>query len=68
MLRGCGKKTRFGAIYYGSTSPAMDEAYAALEAAGIAIDTLRLRAFPFAESVADFIAEHEQVFVSYNFV
>jgi len=63
VLRGCGKKTRFGAIYYGSTSPAMDEAYAALEAAGIAIDTLRLRAFPFGDAVADFIAEHEQVFV-----
>jgi len=63
VLRGCGKKTRFGAIYYGSTSPAMDEAYAALEAAGIAIDTLRLRAFPFNDAVSDFIAEHDQVFV-----
>ncbi|MCG6950942.1 MAG: 2-oxoacid:acceptor oxidoreductase subunit alpha [Betaproteobacteria bacterium] len=63
VLRGCGKKTRFGAIYYGSTSPAMDEAYAALEAAGIAIDTLRLRAFPFNDTVSDFIAEHDQVFV-----
>jgi len=63
VLRGCGKKTRFGAIYYGSTSPAMDEAYAALEAAGIAIDTLRLRAFPFSDAVSDFIAEHDQVFV-----
>ena len=26
VLRRCGRKTRFGAIYYGSTSPAMDEA------------------------------------------
>jgi 2-oxoglutarate ferredoxin oxidoreductase subunit alpha len=63
VLRACGKKTRFGAIYYGSTSPAMDEAYAALEAAGIALDSLRIRAFPFGDAVSDFIAEHEQVFV-----
>jgi 2-oxoglutarate/2-oxoacid ferredoxin oxidoreductase subunit alpha len=62
-LRSCGKKTRFGAIYYGSTSPAMDEAYAALEGAGIGVDTLRIRAFPFGDAVSDFIAEHEQVFV-----
>jgi len=63
VLRSCGKKTRFGAIYYGSTSPAMDEAYVALEAAGIAVDTLRIRAFPFGDAVSDFIAEHEQIFV-----
>ncbi|MEJ2175565.1 MAG: 2-oxoacid:acceptor oxidoreductase subunit alpha [bacterium] len=63
VLRACGRKTRFGVLYYGSTSPAMDEAYAALEAAGIAVDTLRIRAFPFSDTVADFIAEHEQVFV-----
>jgi 2-oxoglutarate ferredoxin oxidoreductase subunit alpha len=63
VLRACGRKTRFGAIYYGSTSPAMDEAYAALEGAGIGVDTLRIRAFPFGDAVSDFIAEHEQVFV-----
>jgi len=63
VLHECGKKTRFGAIYYGSTSPAMAEAIKALEAAGIALDTLRLRAFPFSEAVTDFIAEHDQVFV-----
>jgi 2-oxoglutarate ferredoxin oxidoreductase subunit alpha len=27
------------------------------------VDTLRIRAFPFADSIADFIAEHEFVFV-----
>ncbi|KPK07771.1 MAG: ferredoxin oxidoreductase [Betaproteobacteria bacterium SG8_39] len=63
VLRACGRKTRFGVIYYGSTSPAMDEAYGALEAAGIAVDTLRICAFPFNDAVSDFIAEHEQVFV-----
>ena len=55
--------SRHGAIYYGSTSPAMSEAVEALEAAGIALDLLRVRAFPFPDSVRDFVLAHEQVFV-----
>ena len=43
-------------IYFGSTSAAMDEALEALAAQGIHLDALRLRAFPFADSVAQFIA------------
>ena len=56
-------KTRFGVIYYGSTSPSMNEALESLEAQGVHVDTLRVRAFPFPDSVADFIAEHDQCFV-----
>jgi 2-oxoglutarate ferredoxin oxidoreductase subunit alpha len=56
-------KTRFGAIYFGSTSPAMLEANAALHDQGVALDLLRLRAFPFPDSVGEFIAAHERVFV-----
>jgi 2-oxoglutarate ferredoxin oxidoreductase subunit alpha len=55
--------TRFGAIYYGSTSPAMAEASALLEAQGVHVDTLRVRGFPFADEVIDFIDEHDVVFV-----
>ena len=55
--------TRFGAIYFGSTSPSMDEAIAAMEATGIHLDTLRIRAFPFPDSVGEFIAAHDLVFV-----
>ena len=54
---------RFGAIFYGSTSPAMDEAIEQLREAGVALDTLRLRAYPFPDVVRDFIDAHEQVFV-----
>jgi len=54
---------RCGAIYFGSTSAAMDEAMASFAAHGVALDTLRLRAFPFPDAVARFIAEHEHVFV-----
>jgi len=63
VVRSAGQATRFGAIYYGSTGPAMDETLATLAAQGIHVDTLRVRAFPFHDAVADFIAAHEQVYV-----
>ena len=61
--RAAAKKTRLGVIYYGSTTPAMDEALDQLGAAGIHLDALRLRAFPFAASVREFIAAHDVVYV-----
>jgi 2-oxoglutarate/2-oxoacid ferredoxin oxidoreductase subunit alpha len=63
VLTAAKQKTRHGVIYFGSTGPAMDEAIAALEADGLHLDTLRLRAFPFPDSVAEFIAAHDKVFV-----
>jgi 2-oxoglutarate ferredoxin oxidoreductase subunit alpha len=63
VLRRAAKKTRLGVIYFGSTSPAMHEALDALGAASIPLDALRLRAFPFPQSVAEFIAAHDEVFV-----
>jgi len=52
-----------GIIYFGSTSPAMLEAFDALRAGGIAVDGLRIRAFPFSNEVDRFIHAHERVFV-----
>jgi 2-oxoglutarate ferredoxin oxidoreductase subunit alpha len=63
VIRPAQRKTPLGVIYFGSTSPAMQEALDVLTESGIHLDALRLRAFPFAESVAQFIAEHERVFV-----
>ena len=63
VLRPAARKTRMGVIYFGSTSPAMNEALDVLTEAGIHLDALRLRAFPFPPSVALFLAEHKQVFV-----
>jgi 2-oxoglutarate ferredoxin oxidoreductase subunit alpha len=63
VLRPAPRKTRLGVIYFGSTSPAMHEALDVLTAQGIPLDALRLRAFPFPASVAEFIDEHEEVFV-----
>jgi 2-oxoglutarate ferredoxin oxidoreductase subunit alpha len=56
-------KTRHAAIYFGSTAPAMREALAVLAADGIALDTMRLRAFPFPEAVTDFINAYDQIFL-----
>jgi 2-oxoglutarate ferredoxin oxidoreductase subunit alpha len=57
------KPTRSGVIFFGSTGAAMAESLAALELDGIYLDQMRLRAFPFADAVADFIAAHDRVFV-----
>jgi 2-oxoglutarate ferredoxin oxidoreductase subunit alpha len=57
------KKTKLGVIYFGSTSPAMKEGLDILNAEGIHLDAMRLRAFPFPASVEAFIAEHEQVYL-----
>lgn len=58
-----GKPTRFGVIYYGSTAPAMHEAAEILTARGHTLDLMRVRAFPFHQDVASFIADHDFVFI-----
>jgi 2-oxoglutarate ferredoxin oxidoreductase subunit alpha len=55
--------TRAGVIWFGSTGAAMAESLVALEAEGIHLDRMRLRGFPFADEVGEFIAEHEHLFV-----
>ncbi|MFC7544233.1 hypothetical protein ACFQU2_39110 [Siccirubricoccus deserti] len=44
--RPASQPTRTGVLYYGSSSAAMKEALAALEAEGIHLDAMRIRAFP----------------------
>ena len=63
VLAAAGGRTALGVIHFGSTAPAMTEAHDMLEAEGVAIDSMRLRAFPFPESVRRFVADHETVFV-----
>ena len=63
VLQPASQPTRFGAIYYGSTSPAMAEALSLLEQQGIHVDALRVRGFPFADEVIEFIHAHDEVFV-----
>jgi 2-oxoglutarate ferredoxin oxidoreductase subunit alpha len=63
LSRRAKKQTSYGVIFYGSTSPAMDEALDQLEGQGLHLDAMRVRAFPFPGQVFDFIAAHELVFV-----
>jgi 2-oxoglutarate ferredoxin oxidoreductase subunit alpha len=63
LLRPAAKPARFGAIYYGSTSPAMQEALDVLSVRGIHVNALRVRGFPFQDEIADFVASHPWVFV-----
>ena len=52
-----------GVLYFGTTALPMPEALDKLREEGIELDTLRLRGFPFNESVVDFIDSHDTVFV-----
>ena len=57
------KPSAIGVIHYGSTAPAMAEALGLMARAGVHVDALRVRGFPFAASVDAFIEEHDTVFV-----
>jgi 2-oxoglutarate ferredoxin oxidoreductase subunit alpha len=63
LLKPAARPARFGAIYFGSTSPAMDEALDVLGERGIYVNALRVRGFPFQEEIIDFVAAHPWVFV-----
>jgi len=55
--------TRYGVIYFGSTTAAMDEAILTLNGKNILLDRLRIRAYPFNDTVIDFIKNHDRVYV-----
>ncbi|HXR86829.1 MAG TPA: 2-oxoacid:acceptor oxidoreductase subunit alpha [Stellaceae bacterium] len=55
-------KTKYGVLYFGSTSPSMHEALGVLEEQGVHLNAMRLRGFPFSDDVINFVLEHEQVF------
>ena len=63
VVKPAAQPTRYGAIYYGSTGPAMAEAGNLLDAQGTPVDLMRVRAFPFADEVIDFVHKHDVVFV-----
>jgi 2-oxoglutarate ferredoxin oxidoreductase subunit alpha len=63
VLKPAAKPTRVGVLHYGSTAAAMDEAQALLADEGLHVDALRIRAFPLAFEIAEFVRDHDQVFV-----
>ena len=50
-------------IHFGTSRDATLEAVDSLKAEGVAIDTLRLRGFPFNKTVDAFIEDHDTVFL-----
>ena len=56
-------EARLGVVFYGSTTPAAYEAIELLHRRGIAVNSMRIRAFPFQQEVLDFVLAHELVFV-----
>jgi 2-oxoglutarate/2-oxoacid ferredoxin oxidoreductase subunit alpha len=63
LRRNAARPTRYGALYFGSTTAAMHEALAALEAKGIDLNLMRVRAFPFSDEVINFVLDHDRVFL-----
>ena len=63
IKRGSKNNTELGIIYFGSTSPAVDEAIDVLKDKGFSFDRLRIRSFPFDRKLERFIDDHKYVFI-----
>jgi len=57
------KNCKTGIIYFGATRPAVLEGLDELERAGVRLNAMRLKSFPFNEDVKAFCAAHDQIFV-----
>jgi 2-oxoglutarate ferredoxin oxidoreductase subunit alpha len=62
-IKPAARPTTTGALFFGTTASPAYEALEILEEEGYAINTLRLRAFPFTREVEQFLEEHDTVFV-----
>ena len=56
-------KSNQGMIFFGTTTYAALEAMDLMEDQGLPIDSMRVRALPFNQDIADFIDAHDEVFV-----
>ena len=54
---------KLGLLYIGSTASAIQESLDALTKKGINLDILRIKSFPFHESIKEFIDSHDLVYV-----
>lgn len=57
------KSSPLGIVFFGTSTASTLEAVDLLAAEGVQLDAMRLRAFPFPESVRDFINAHEFIYV-----
>ena len=63
IRRNAKNKTDVGLIYFGSTTPAVDEAIDYLSEEGYDINKIRIRSFPFDRALEKFISENNHLFV-----
>jgi 2-oxoglutarate ferredoxin oxidoreductase subunit alpha len=63
VIENAGEKSDLAIVSLGSCDGAVHEALDALKAMGIALDYMRVRAFPFGEEVERFLAAHARIFV-----
>lgn len=56
-------EARLAIVNFGSTDPAVREGLEELDREGHVMNHMRLRAFPFAQAVKDFAADHDYLFV-----
>lgn len=56
-------KSPYGLIFFGTSTYSAEEAMETMAAKGSGFDAMRLRAFPFNQTVEDFIHSHEKVFI-----
>ncbi len=63
LRRDAKQKTKYGVLYFGSTTPSMHEALDALDGQGVHLNAMRVRGFPFSQDVINFVLEHEQIFL-----
>ncbi len=63
VIRRAREKTKLAILSIGSCDAAIAEALDNLHRRGIALDYMRVRAFPFSEKVETFLAEHDRIFV-----
>jgi len=52
-----------GVLFFGTSKYAAEEAIYLMKEEGIFLDAIRLKSFPFSQTVQDFIATHDKIFV-----
>ncbi len=57
------QQSDIGVVFFGTSTHAAQEALDILKDHGVVLDAMRLKSFPFQQEVADFIENHEKVFV-----
>lgn len=57
------RDSKFGVIFFGTSTDSALEALEMLDADGIHLDAMRPRAFPFGKAFRDFVDAHERIFV-----